>query len=202
MPVTSRATGSASARKPTWPRLTPSSGVPAGRASSAARSSVPSPPSAITSAAPCAAAASFGTTTVPRRSRAPAASRVEDPDRDAGVVQPIRELLGDRDGVRRDGCGRPAAPSPAPGPVTAGLPRRPRVTAARSSRRRSPHATTGSTPRCRPARAAGSRRRRRCRARGRTRCPATLSDGAASASPGPGRRRRRRPPRGPPRTAA
>ena len=37
---------------PTWPRLTPSSGTPAGRASSAARNSVPSPPSATTSSTP------------------------------------------------------------------------------------------------------------------------------------------------------
>ena len=42
--VISTSSDSASARKPTWPRLTPSSGVPHSRASSAARRIVPSPP--------------------------------------------------------------------------------------------------------------------------------------------------------------
>ncbi len=70
-PVTTRSTASArsaisaSARKPTWPRLTPSRGVRAGRASSAARSSVPSPPSTISTSASSAAAELAGTTSTP-----------------------------------------------------------------------------------------------------------------------------------------
>src|SRR5690349_3346675 len=51
----SRLSSSASARKPTRPRLMPSSGAPAGRATSAARSTVPSPPSANTISTPSAA---------------------------------------------------------------------------------------------------------------------------------------------------
>src|SRR3954469_10891057 len=50
----SRSSGSASARNPTRPRLTPSSGTPASRASSAARRIVPSPPRTSTSSAPAA----------------------------------------------------------------------------------------------------------------------------------------------------
>ena len=45
---------SVSARNPTWPRLTPSSGTPAGRANSAARRNVPSPPSTSAISAPSA----------------------------------------------------------------------------------------------------------------------------------------------------
>ena len=56
---------SASARKPTCPRLTPSSGVPAGRANSAARSRDPSPPKTITSSAPSAASGPGATTVIP-----------------------------------------------------------------------------------------------------------------------------------------
>src|SRR4051794_13014150 len=52
--VVSRSSGSASARNPTRPWLTPSSGTPASRAISAARRIVPSPPSTRTSSAPAA----------------------------------------------------------------------------------------------------------------------------------------------------
>ncbi len=48
----SRSSRSASARKPTRPRLTPSIGTPEARANSAPRSSVPSPPSTISSSHP------------------------------------------------------------------------------------------------------------------------------------------------------
>ena len=48
----SRSSRSASARKPTRPRLTPSIGTPEARANSAPRSSVPSPPSTISSSQP------------------------------------------------------------------------------------------------------------------------------------------------------
>ena len=57
--VASSAFGSASARKPTWPRLTPSIGTPAGRASSAARRNVPSPPRVSATSAPAAASSPF-----------------------------------------------------------------------------------------------------------------------------------------------
>lgn len=48
----SRSSRSASARKPTRPRLTPSIGTPEARAKAAPRSSVPSPPSTISSSQP------------------------------------------------------------------------------------------------------------------------------------------------------
>ena len=70
-PVDGRRPGrprSASARKPTWPRLTPSSGAGAGRASSAARSSVPSPPKHDHQLAALAAAGSCATTVTSGRS--------------------------------------------------------------------------------------------------------------------------------------
>ena len=52
--VASMSSRSASARKPTWPRLTPSSGAPVPRDTSAPRRMVPSPPSTQTSSQPSA----------------------------------------------------------------------------------------------------------------------------------------------------
>ena len=63
--VSARPSGSASARNPTWPRFTPSSGAPAGRASSAARRIVPSPPTTMTISAPSAACGPAGTSSTP-----------------------------------------------------------------------------------------------------------------------------------------
>src|SRR5919107_1146773 len=60
--VSSTASGSVSARKPTRPRLTPMSAAALYRASSAARRKVPSPPKTMTISAPRAASASAGTT--------------------------------------------------------------------------------------------------------------------------------------------
>src|SRR5690606_14282890 len=63
--VAARSSRSDSARNPTWPRLTPSSGVPDVRVRSAARSSVPSPPRTMTTSASSAAAALLGMTSTP-----------------------------------------------------------------------------------------------------------------------------------------
>src|SRR3954447_3441783 len=63
--VSSTASGSVSARKPTRPRLTPISAAELYLASSAARRNVPSPPKTITISAPRAASASAGTTSAP-----------------------------------------------------------------------------------------------------------------------------------------
>ena len=76
--------GSASARKPTWPRLTPSSGTPAGRASSAARRNVPSPPSTSTISHPRRPSAVDGATVGACRP-ASAASSAQHPHLEAGV---------------------------------------------------------------------------------------------------------------------
>ena len=60
-----RSSCSASARKPTWPRFTPSSGTPAGLVISATRSSVPSPPRTITISVSRAASGVARTTSAP-----------------------------------------------------------------------------------------------------------------------------------------
>ena len=58
------ASASASAKKPIRPRLTPSTGMPALRANSAARKKVPSPPRTSTSSQPSAAFGSASTTSI------------------------------------------------------------------------------------------------------------------------------------------
>ena len=63
--VSSMSSRSASARKPTWPRLTPSSGAPVPRDTSAPRRIVPSPPSTQTSSHPSAAASPSSTRVTP-----------------------------------------------------------------------------------------------------------------------------------------
>ena len=138
------------------PRLMPSSGALAGRASSAARSSVPSPPSANTISAPSAAS---GPATGTTPGQVQVAGLVGDhPDREAGLDQ-----------VARRRYGRAAVLSGGPVWVTSSAVGSRRASASASLGRLSGHwrgsrprrpaarpdAATGRTRRCPTARAAG-----------------------------------------------
>ena len=95
--VNSTSSGSASARKPTWPRLTPSSGVPHSRASSAARRIVPSPPITTTTSQSAAAPAwGLTTSTSGRSSASSAASSSSSRSLMPFLVRPTAELHGRR----------------------------------------------------------------------------------------------------------
>ena len=160
-----RSSRSASARKPTWPRLTPSSGTSRCRASSAPRRIVPSPPSTTTSSQPSAAV---------RRRRRARPRRRDEPASIAGLVG-LGAAYGQASGQQLGW--RPL------GPGDAGVGSRPVcVDHQDAARRRSGHlavpprrrgprsrsvqrwarraAAAGSTRRCRSAPAAGWRRRR------------------------------------------
>ena len=146
-----RSSCSASARKPTWPRFTPSSGTPADLVISATRSSVPSPPSTIAISASRAASGVARTTSAPgQRSSSASAStiRTEIPA-DSSMPTTSRALP---TAAARPVC---AITSTVRGPLT-GVPQR-RLGPAPPGPAGARHgAARGSTPRCRrPGQRAG-----------------------------------------------
>ena len=142
---------------PTWPRLTPSSGVPESRASSAARRMVPSPPMTMTARAAAQASAPSGTACTTAGSGRSQGERVllEHRHRDAVGAQ------------RRAHLGRDLAGVGATGVDDAG---RRAVGGARASSRAHPLITRRQRGPSRVSPLSPSRRGRRCRADRRS-CP-------------------------------